>query len=666
MVNLDELFSKRLPEYLAGFVVREQQIRLSKKIQNIITAGGRCIYEAGTGTGKTLAYLTPIFASDATAIISTGTKNLQDQLYLKDIPVLQQLYPQKRVALLKGRSNYVCPYHLKQNIKLHQNNRTVMHELTQIRIWHGQTRTGDITEVIDADEHRALLPMVTSTTDNCLGNRCPDFDECPFYRARERASTADVVIVNHHLLFADLSLRDEHSSSLLPEVDVIVIDEAHQVHDVARQFFGQRLSSGMLADLIRELRAELFLLGNDDSETLNSISRLEKSFQLLRQKIGDSEEVSFSDWLNDDNETVVHRIDDALLELGDRLTLVGDRSAGLAQCGRRLFDLADNFAILTERSTGEEEYVHWIERHQIGRAASVRLTTPPEKQKYEGASREGIDNGSRVLDEHGRFTIHLTPMSIAAEFKSVMESSASAWVLTSATLAVQGSFELLQAELGLEDAETEVFPSPFDYPSLVRGIVIANLPLPGTEEHTLSLVDKVKPLIESHDGRTFFLFTSFRALRLAAQALTLAGRPLLVQGTESKSKLLASFVSQERSVLLATQSFWEGVDVRGADLKLVIIDKLPFPNPFDPMFRAESRKLEQSGRDSFSHISLPRTVLSLKQGFGRLVRQEDDKGVFVLGDSRVLERSYGRYVLQGLPEFPWLTDIGEVEAWLQD
>lgn len=631
-VNLEAIFSEHLPVLLAGYVPRDVQKSLAQEIQAVISEGSIGIYEAGTGTGKTLAYLAPVFASDRSAIISTGTKTLQDQLFLKDIPLLQQLYPGKRVALLKGRANYVCPNRLKRNIRLHQNSRKTMAELTQIRVWQTQSDSGDLNEVLDAEDHRGLVPLITSTSDNCLGNRCPDFDECPLYRARENAAQADVVVVNHHLLFADLSASDDHVSSLLPDVSTIIVDEAHQIHDIARPFFGQRISSGQLNELCRDLRAELQVLGNDDPETLNDVAALEAAVEHLLEAVTKTQEVSFSRWLDDETSRLVHATDEVLLRLGGRLDIVSVRSDGLLQCRRRLFDIADSFAILTEHNP-DDGYVHWIER------------------QGEGA---------------GRFAIHLTPRSIAAEMAWVIQSSHAAWVFTSATLAVGGSFELFQSELGLNDAASSVFESPFDYGSAVRGYVPPGLPLPGTDEHTESLVEAVTPFIHQNKGRTFFLFTSFRALRFAAQVLAPGGRPVFVQGTVSKTRLLEAFTTHEQSILLATQSFWEGVDVRGADLNLLIIDKLPFPNPQDPMFAAEALWCEQNSQDSFAQLSLPRTALALKQGFGRLIRQEQDKGLFILGDPRINQRSYGKTVLSNLPVFPWLSDTRQAVQWLRD
>ena len=628
MQNLPDIFdslARTWPEYS----VRKGQLELAVNIESVMQSGAVGIFEAGTGTGKTLSYLVPAFIASGSVIISTGTKNLQDQLFQKDLPVVQKMFPEKRVALLKGRANYLCPQRLKTNIKIYHRNEFLAHQLIEVRSWSTRSRTNDLTEILDPEENASLQKLVSSTPDNCLGSRCPEFNECPLYRAREKASQADIIIVNHHLLLADLAQGEANIRSLLPDVTALVIDEAHQIPDIARQFFGQRLSSGQFAELLRDVRAQLSLLGNDDPHSSDYVNALETQLVALKQLMLVGNDPYFDRWLDAKSRRLILAVDQALAELGNRLLDVADRSDGLAQCAKRALGMADIFALLTERADPEGGYVHWIERTQ------------------------------------GSYTIHLSPLEISAEFQKIVRDSAASWIFTSATLSVDGSFNHFKSELGVSDEISAIFESPFDYLKAVKAYVPAGLPEPGSKEHTKQLVARCIPLIANNKERTFFLFTSHRALQLAALELKQIGRPLLVQGANSKIQMLTEFKESPRSVLLGTQSFWEGVDVRGAGLKLLIIDKLPFPNPSDPIYNAQSMVIRNNGGNGFTELALPKTVLSLKQGFGRLIREASDMGLFVLGDSRINSRSYRKYVINNLPEMVWLDKHEDAVAWMR-
>ena len=611
-----------------GYIERPEQLTLAENILSVIESKETGIFEAGTGTGKTLSYLVPALLADCTVIVSTGTKNLQDQVFSKDIPMLRTLFPTRKISLLKGRANYLCPHRLKVNLKTLADPGK-QHELVEVRTWSSQTRTGDLTEILDPEENAALLHLVTSSRENCLGGKCPEFNDCPLYRAREQANQSDIVIVNHHLLFANLSQQEDNLQTLLPEADAIVVDEAHQIPDIARQFFGQRVGSGQLTELIRDSRAELRMLGNDDPVTLTAVAKLEKALASLHIRIKRSTEQDFNRWYNAAEKEVVHGVDFALCDLGEHLSRVADRSEGLAQCARRALRFTDQFALLTEETELEDEYVHWIERFEKG------------------------------------FVIHLSPLSVAGELKRITENPRTGWIFTSATLCVDESFDHFAGELGISTGISAQFESPFDYSTAVRAHIPVGLPDPGTDDQTLALVRYIEPVIEANAGRTFFLFTSHRALRKAAELLVDFSRPILVQGTMSKQRLLDLFRSTPGCVLLATQSFWEGVDVRGADLKCLIIDKLPFPSPGDPLFSAQSSACEERGGNSFRELSLPKTVLSLKQGFGRLIREESDRGLFVIGDVRLRSKSYRKYILSNLPDMLWLDDREDAMGWLR-
>ncbi len=635
MHTLKQLFDDALPALLHDYTVRPGQIDLAEQISGALEEGSIAMFEAGTGTGKTLSYLLPVLMGNGPFLVSTGTKNLQDQLYLKDLPMLSRLFPEKRVALLKGRANYLCPRRLKRHIELEQRSKSVIDDLLTIRQWWSQTATGDLGEILDMEEKPHLAPLVTSTRDNCLGSRCPDYAECPLYRARQKASEADVVVVNHHLLFADIAQREDHLHSLLPAVKGIVLDEAHQVPDTARLFFGQRLSSGQLTELARDVETEQNLLGRDDPETDQINQRFLDSVKRLLDQVLQSDETNFSSWLNNAGRRAIDEVDEQLSALADRLAQVGQRSDGLAQCARRALACLDQFALLSEVIIGDEDalgsrdYAHWLER------------------------------GDK------RFVLHLSPLSIASDMKDVIEASGAAWVFTSATLTVDRSFKHFATELGVEAEVSAQFDSPFNFDRSVKAWIPPDLPLPGDDLHTQRLIHVVLPLIRINQGRTFVLFTSYRALRLAHSLLMEIDQPLFVQGHGSKSKLIADFRQSSRAILLATQSFWEGVDVSGADLRLLVIDKLPFPNPSDPLFKAQSETISEAGGNSFAALALPRAIISLKQGFGRLIRNESDQGVFVLGDVRMRQRPYGKLIRDNLPPMVWEDDVSKLDGWLK-
>lgn len=637
MPSVTEAFN-RLPELWSGYEVRPGQLELSENIASVIESGTTGLFEAGTGTGKTLSYLVPAFLTEGQVIVTTGTRHLQDQLFHKDIPLLAALFPAKRIALLKGRANYLCPYRLKRNLKtgvraLFRSDRQadfMESRLIEVRQWYSQSRTGDLNEFLDLEESGQLLPLVTSTRDNCLGSRCPDFDVCPLYRARQKALESDLLVINHHLLFADLAQADDHVRRLLPNAKAVIVDEAHQITETARQFFGQRLSSAQFHDLVRDVRAEMALLGNDDPELLTKVTELEKAMESFRDVLLKVNPANFSGWLKQEAQNFIQDMDFSLADLASHLDLVAVRSEGLRQSAERAQRLLDHFALLTEVADDEQNFIHWLEQRGSG------------------------------------YIVHLSPVRIASDMTPLLEASGAAWVFTSATLSVDDSFTHFTRESGVSDEISAVFPSPFDYASNVQGWIPDRLPEPSDEAHTERLVNECLSLLIDNPGRSFFLFTSHRALQIAAHLLVDIDRPVFVQGQQSKQALITSFKNQPRSILLGTQSFWEGVDVRGADLRLLIIDKLPFPSPADPLFDGQSKRLREEGGNPFRDLALPRTVMSLKQGFGRLMREASDKGLFVLGDPRVLKKSYGRYIRSNLPEMYWCDSYDEARGWLRE
>lgn len=644
MQRLTDFFSCELPEVVDGFVEREQQLKLAEHVAAAIASGDNGLFEAGTGIGKTLAYLVPALLGDVSVIISTGTRSLQDQLLLKDMPLLHPLFPSKRVVLLKGRSNYLCPYRLKSKIRVAQGDSKIHNKLMEVRTWWSSTRSGDITELLDPEEDPGLISMITSNRDNCLGQRCPDYDSCPLYRSRGLAAEADIVIVNHHLLFADLAQKEESLQTILPSASAIVVDEAHRIPDIARQFFGAQVSSGQIIELIRDTRTEMKLLGNDDPMMEKAVLHLEQALEKLSERILATAEKDFNRWYADNAQLVetlagdepivqaakvIQNVDFAMMDLSDHIERSRDRSEGMAQLSKRITRFVDLFALLTEASGENTDSVHWIDRRARG------------------------------------FVIHLSPLSVAQELQGLTSSSETAWIFLSATLSVDKSFDHFRNEMGLPEGVGAVFPSPFDYRSAVKAYIPMHLPEPTDASHTEKLVEAVTQLINVNAGRTFFLFTSHQALRKAAGLVADKGWPVFVQGTMSRARLIEAFVSTPNAVLLATQSFWEGIDVRGADLNCVIIDKLPFPNPSEPVLSAQARLVEAEGGNSFVALSLPSMLLSLKQGFGRLMRQESDRGLFVLGDTRLVSRSYRDYVVSNLPEMQWLASESDAADWLR-
>lgn len=617
---------------IRGYRERRQQIDMANDVAGAIAAGTDLLVEAGTGTGKTWAYLVPIVLSRVRAIVSTGTKTLQDQLFLNDLPVVLQLEQGRgiKVALLKGRANYLCPERLDRKLKTLDGHADAS-ELVRVREWSERTRTGDITELLDVEREAHLVPSITSTAENCLGNECPRVAECPLYRARARAADADIVIVNHHLLFADMALQDDNLAPLLPDVDAIVVDEAHQVPEIARHFFGLRIGSGQLFDLCRDIQSEIALLGADDMALIECVRHVESATQAMNDVLAGSAQVALERALLEPAVAgAIERLDFGLGNLATVLDAAAVRSRGLANCYQRATRLLDRFAMLTEPAGLDGEYVQWLEVRERG------------------------------------FSIHLTPVSIASHFGERVRESRQTWILTSATLEVADRFDYMVQMLGISGVRTSSHASPFDFFRQVKAWIPEALPAPGNDAHTDALVAACLPIIREVPGRTFFLFTSYRALARAATLFAASGLAYLVQGDVSRTRLLERFRRTERCVLLATQSFWEGVDVRGARLQCLIIDKLPFANPDDPITGAQMRAMDRAGGNGFMDYLVPDAAISLRQGFGRLVREENDRGLFVLGDPRITTKPYGRSLLACLPDMAWLESQAACIEYVQN
>lgn len=613
----------------AGFSSRPGQQTLAAAIERAIAEGGTLVAEAATGIGKTWAYLVPALESGRRVVVSTGTKNLQEQLFHRDLPAVQDaLERRRRTALLKGRSNYLCRYRLEQAREDAAGGaRSHADALESLHAWSARTQSGDVAEVHWLPEDDAVWPRVTSTADNCLGSRCPHFDECFVYRARGEATAADLVVVNHDLLFAALQLQREGVEDLLPAADAYVLDEAHKVPDTAAQHFGTGLTSGQVHALADDCLAEA---GQVKGARLAVQGELDGLRQALRElALALSRLPARGEWpperAGDEAMDASARLDDALAALEGALDPLAEASAGLDSCLRRASGLR---ALLASLASPEPDWVHW----------------------YESRDR--------------RFGIQRTPLSVAGPFADLRRGGA-AWVFTSATLAVAGRFDHFCERLGLDDPETLEIPSDFDYRRNALVYLPRDLPDPARDGYDARvLVAAAVPVIEASRGRAFMLFTSHRALRDSRPLLEEAvDVPFFVQGDAPRSRLLEGFRESGDGVLLGTRSFWEGVDVAGEALSVVIIDRLPFESPGDPVFRMRERALREAGRNPFMEWQLPTAVITLKQGAGRLIRNETDRGVLVLLDPRIKTKPYGRVFLNSLPPMRRTRDLEAVRRF---
>ncbi len=617
-----------LARELPGFSWRPQQQAMAEAVRDAFQERQWLVAEAGTGTGKTLAYLVPALLWGHKVVISTGTRNLQDQLFHRDLPLVRRaLASPLKVALLKGRANYLCLYRL-ENALLDPRGRSpeVSSQLHRVQTWSLHTNDGDLAGLAELPEDAPVRALVTSTADNCLGTECPAFDRCHLVAARRRAQEADLVVINHHLLCADFALRDDGFGELLPSADAYVVDEAHQLPEVAGHFFGFSLSTRQLVELARDARTEYHKEAGDFPVLPEAADRLEKAARDFRLVFGkedgrDAWEAALG------REAVVAslaQLKEALEALEAQLEILGGRGRGLDNCRERAVRLREGLARF-DANGAEGDEVRWYEVHP----QSLRLS--------------------------------VTPLQIADSFRRHMARHAGAWIFTSATLAVGDRFDHFLDEMGIEQARTMRWDSPFDYRRQALWYVPRGLPRPEAPDYTERMMAAVLPVLEASRGRAFLLFTSHRALQTAAQWLAArSSLPLLVQGSAPKAELVERFVAAGNAVLLGTASFWEGVDVRGDALSVVVIDKLPFASPADPVLKARLEALRRRGDNPFIHYQIPRAVIALKQGAGRLIRDTTDRGVFVVCDPRLLQSGYGRVFLEAMPDFDRTRELERV------
>ena len=632
-INGQGLLSEEGPlaKKISNFKARPQQQAMADAVANAIKNNATVIIEAGTGVGKTFAYLAPALASGGRVIISTGSKTLQDQLYLKDLPLVKKaLKSSSKIALLKGRANYLCLYRLQRRLENGRfNDRRSITQLQRISDWAMLTKVGDVSELNSVPRNAEIWSSVTSTTDNCIGKECEDYLDCFVVEARKKAQEADLVVVNHHLFFADMALKEEGFGELLPSANAIILDEAHQLPEIASTFFSDVLNSRQLLELSRDILAESLANASDMPDLRDGLRKLDKcvaDLRLAMDKPGLREP-----WYKIRSKPAIQQeiqhLDEIIIEL---------------------------LKIMEQAAKRSKELASFFERLAIMKTKLDQLNNPKDNtvQWYETFTQS--------------FSLISTPLDIAEPFKKQLEAVSCAWILTSATLAVQQSFTHFTQRIGLERPTELLLDSPFDY--WHHGLLYAppNMPEPQQYDFIESLIDAALPVIEAAGGRTFMLFTSYRALNEAAELLQdELDYPILVQGESSQADMIEKFRELGNAVLLGTSSFWEGVDVRGAALSCVIIDKLPFASPGDPVLEARIKAIREAGGNPFAEYQLPQAVIALKQGAGRLIRDEEDKGVLMICDPRLRTKPYGRTFLASLPRVPRTSKQEDVERFFK-
>jgi ATP-dependent DNA helicase DinG len=630
VTSLPDFFGENSPlkTMLPGFQPRAGQAWMAEAVADAIATSDKLVIEAGTGTGKTFAYLLPALMSGRKTIISTGTKALQDQLYHRDLPLIGKAVGRPvSTALLKGRANYLCLHRLEQLDDLAP---SVAADYAEVREWRHHTDSGDRAELTAVAEDSPVWPLVTSTTDNCLGQHCPKYADCHVVKARRRAQEADLVVVNHHLLLADLAMKESGFVEFLPDAEAVIIDEAHQLPDLAVQFFGVALGSRELQRVVDEAHAAT--LPYSDPELQRRLTRLDTAVKDWRLAAPRQEGRHQLDELMPDMRAAFDALRTALGQVAGGLESLGECSADIAKLREQLLGMNERLALL--------------------------------------ASEDGWD-GLRWLEVNPRsIRVNLTPLDVSGTLSGLIDNGRQAWIFTSATLAVGDDFSHFTSRMGLGAVRGLTFPSP--YALAENGLVYLppGLPQPSDPGHTDAVMEAVMPLLEFTRGGLFCLFTSHRALNAANKWLrahkpSLGGRKLLVQGTAPRDDLLRRFRDAGNAVLLGTGSFWEGVDVRGTALTVVAIDKLPFASPGDPLMAARLEFIRREGGNGFAQHQLPQAALALKQGAGRLLRGENDYGVIVLCDPRIVSRGYGKTFLDVLEPMASTSDTGTVADFLK-
>ncbi|PJG85880.1 ATP-dependent DNA helicase [Conservatibacter flavescens] len=617
---------------IKGFHPRNEQIEMACAVENAIETKGKLIVEAGTGTGKTFAYLAPALIAKKKTIVSTGSKNLQDQLFNRDLPTIKNaLNYTGKIALLKGRANYLCLERLEQLIAQGVlGDRSVLADLSKVRKWNNGTKTGDLSECVELAEDSPILPQLTSTTESCLGSDCPNYGDCYVALARKRALAADLVVVNHHLFFADMAVKESGFGELIPEAEVIIFDEAHQLPDIASQYFGQSLTGRQLTDICKDITIVYRTEVKDMAQLGAASDHLLKAVQDFRLLLGDGN--VRGNWRELLQQSAVKKgvenLQQRLEFVSEVIKLVLGRSQSLDSIFERIVVIKALLQRLCE--TYVTGYCYWYEA--IGR----------------------------------QFGLHITPLTVADKFGEQLKTHEAAWIFTSATLEVGGTFQHFSQRLGIERAEEKILHSPFNYGEQALLCVPRYLPSLNQQSTAMQLGKLLLPVIEANQGRCFVLCTSYAMMRgLAEYFREHSELTILLQGETAKTKLLEQFISENNSVLVATSSFWEGVDVRGEALSLVIIDKLPFTAPDEPLLKARIEDCKLQGGEPFNDIQIPEAVITLKQGVGRLIRDVTDRGVVIICDNRLVMRNYGETFLKSLPSAKRTRDLNRVIDFLK-
>ncbi len=670
--EIDRLFGAGGP--LGGAVgsyrPRHAQTEMAKAIATAIAEQGTLIAEAGTGTGKTFAYLVPALLWGGKTIVSTGTKTLQDQLFNRDIPTVRKaLHAPVSVALLKGRSNYVCHFHLERTL---QNGRLTAREdvgyLREISRFVKSTSSGDKAELTKVPETASVWNLVTSTRDTCFGAECQYYQDCFVMKARKEAQQADVVVVNHHLFFADVALKDTGIAELLPSANTVIFDEAHQLPDTATLFFGETISTSQILELCRDVLAEGLAHARDGADWARLVAPVERAARDLRLAFPEDSirlalsQIASSSAFFPALDTLKDCMDDMIAVLEKQ----AERAETIEQCRDRANELL-------------RQLENWGTPDEIAKAQAESAAKAPAAPK---AGEPAGDPDAQPVQKpfyvlwieafQSSLQLHRTPLSIAPIFNKQREGTPRSWIFTSATLAVKKDFNHYAAQMGLWNAPAQSWPSPFNYGEQALLYVPQNLPQPNSYDYTDAVIDAALPTIEAAGGRCFFLCTTLRAVNRAAERLRAEFEarghafPLFVQGEAGRTELLDRFRAAGNGVLIGSQSFWEGVDVRGDALSLVIIDKLPFSPPDDPVLAARISEMEKQGLNGFVHHQLPAAIINLKQGAGRLIRDEGDRGVLMICDPRLITKNYGRRIWQSLPPFKRTRELEVVQAFFRE
>ncbi len=624
-LTIEEFFKNPGPlsEIIDNFHEREDQLKMAKIVNEAIEEKDSLIIEAGTGVGKTFSYLVPALMNGGKVVISTATKNLQDQLFLKDIPTIRNaLKIPVEINILKGRSNYICQLRMENALLegqfLNKEDAKYIHEIKKIA---DHSEVGEISEFNTIPETSTIWPFVTSTKDNCLGQDCEFFKSCFVVKARKKAIASEIVIVNHHLFFADFVLKDADLSEILPKADTVIFDEAHQIPQIAPIFLGENISTNQILYLVQDAN-QILLKHLKDKEKLIELSRL----------------------INDSTNSINVYFDKRNYRVGiekiEKLDFFKDKI-------NNLLDHLDKFCRFFDKySEQDTEFKNLKERTE---------EIINKLKKWINYEDQSYVHWADIFFKSVQFNV--TPISIADSFREFQEKNKASWIFTSATLAANASFDHFQSLMGLENAKTELLKSPFNYSKNAYLYVPEDMPDVSSRLFNNHLVGKIYPIILAAQGRTFILSTSIKSMNEIKSLLkdkfekNNINYPILTQGESSKIKLLEQFKYHGNAILIGSLSFWEGVDVRGKELSLVIIDKLPFQSPGDPIFESKINLLSAQGINAFMTFQLPKAIISLKQGAGRLIRDEEDKGVLMICDSRIISKPYGRSFWQSLPSF---------------